>query len=72
MTEIFWVEDFLNGEVLENKYYSTREEAATRRNELGCGFVRAYPLADGGVIPDLDGSDLVAFRASPGEKVEIQ
>ena len=71
MTEIFWVEDFLSGNVLENKYYSTRAEAVTRRDERGCGFVRSLELQNGGVIPKGDGSELVAFQAAPGEKVEI-
>ena len=55
MTEIFWIEDFLSGEVIENKYYSTRKEAATRRNEMGYGLVKAFDLQDGGVIK-VDGS----------------
>ena len=45
MTEIFWVEDYLSGNVLENKYYSTRAEAATRRNELGYGLVKSLEIA---------------------------
>lgn len=45
MIEMFWVEDFLSGKVLENKYYSTREEAAARRNELGYGIVKWVELA---------------------------
>jgi len=40
--KIFWVEDFLSREVIENKYYSTREEAAARRNELGYGLVKEW------------------------------
>ncbi len=71
MTEIFWVEDFMSGNVMENKYYSTRAEAATRRNEMGYGLVKSLKLQDGGVIPKRDGSELVVFRATSGEKVEI-
>ncbi len=96
MTEIFWVEDYMSGEVMEHRYYSTREEAATQRNELGYGLVRSFELQDGGVIPKRDdsemyskdnradlsdtrchaqpsakSSDLVAFRATPGEKIDI-
>jgi len=64
MTEIFWVEDFLSGNVLENKYYSTRAEATIRRNEIGYGLVKSFELQDGGVIPKRKGSDLVMFRAT--------
>ena len=71
MTEIFWVEDFMSGNVLENKYYSTRAEAAARRNELGYGIVKSLKLQDGGVVPKRDSSELVVFRAAPGEKIEI-
>ena len=45
MDRIWWVEDFLSGKVLENKYYSTREEAVTRRNELGYGLVKFAGVA---------------------------
>jgi len=48
MTEIFWIEDTLNGEVIDNKYYSTREEAVTFRNELGYGLVKMFPSLPGG------------------------
>ncbi len=50
MTEIFWIEDYLSGIVLENKYYSTHAEAATRRNELGYGLVRSLELQNGGAF----------------------
>ncbi len=46
MTEIFWVEDFMSGEVLEHQYYQTRKLAATRRNELGFGIVKSFELQD--------------------------
>jgi hypothetical protein len=72
MIELFWVEDFLSGEVLEHHYYSTREEATTRRNELGYGIVKSFKFQDGGKLTLRGGEDpLVAFRAVPGEKVEI-
>ncbi len=50
MTEIFWVEDYMSGEVMEHRYYPTREEAATRRNELGYGLVKSFELQDGGTF----------------------
>ncbi len=65
MTEIFWVEDLMSGEVMENKYYSTRAEAAARRNEMGYGFVKSFKLQDGGVVPNRKGSDLVAAKNGP-------
>jgi len=56
MTEIFWVEDFLSGEVIDNKYYSTREEAVARRNDLWYGIVKSHKLQDGGIFqPDTKG-----------------
>jgi len=55
MTEIFWVEDFLSGEVIDDKYYSTREEAAARRNEMWYGIVKSFELQDGEMIPKRDG-----------------
>lgn len=39
MIEIWWVEDFLSGETLENQYYPTQEEAVAARERLGYGFV---------------------------------
>jgi hypothetical protein len=71
MIEIWYVEDYMSGQVMENKYYSTHAEATTRRNELGYGLVKSLELQDGGVIPRRDGSELVAFRVAPGEKIEI-
>ena len=41
---VYWVEDCLSGETLENKYYSSKDEAMARRNELGFGFVRQWDL----------------------------
>lgn len=52
MTEIWWVEDFLSGEVLENRYYSEKQEAVDRRNELGYGIVKSFELQDGGMCPN--------------------
>lgn len=50
MTEIFWVEDLMSGEVMEHRYYQTREAAATRRNEMGYGFVKSMVLQEGGAF----------------------
>ena len=50
MTEIFWIEDYMSGEIMEHRYYQTREEAATRRNELGYGLVKSFELQDGGTF----------------------
>ncbi len=47
--EIFWVQDFLSGEVIDHKYYSTREEAAARRNEMGYGIVKWREIAESAV-----------------------
>lgn len=72
MIEIWFVEDYLSGKVLENKHYSNKAEAVKARDRLGYGLVKSHQLADGGVVPRRDGSDLVAFRATAGEKVDIQ
>ena len=69
MTEIWWVEDFLSGNVLENKHYSEKAEAVKARNRLGYGLVKCHRLQNGGVIPQQDGNDLVAFRATPGGRI---
>jgi hypothetical protein len=37
---IYWIEDYLSGEVIEQKFYSEKSEAVDRRNALGYGFVR--------------------------------
>lgn len=52
MTEIWWVEDFLSGQVLENKHYFTKEEAVAARERLGYGIVKSFELQDGGVCPN--------------------
>lgn len=62
MTEIWYVEDFLSGQVLENKYFSTQREAAEFRNRLGYGIVLSHQFADGGPIPPRDHSRLIGFR----------
>jgi hypothetical protein len=36
---IYWIEDYLSGEVIEQKFYSEKSEAVDRRNALGYGFV---------------------------------
>lgn len=61
MTRIFWVEDFMSGEVMENKYYSTREEATTRRNELGYGLVKSWKRRD----------DKSFYEESAGRKIVV-
>jgi len=71
MIEIWFVEDYLSDNVLENKHYSDKTEAVKARTRLGYGLVKSHQLTDGGVIPKRDGSDLVAFRAAPGEKIQI-
>lgn len=50
MTEIFWVEDFMSGEVMDHRYYQTREEAVARSNEMGYGLVKSFELQDGGTF----------------------
>ena len=45
MIEIWFVQDFLSGEVIDNKYYSIRGEAVARRNELGYGIVKEVDLS---------------------------
>ena len=45
--KIWWVKDPLNGENLEDTYYSTKEEADARRNEIGYGVVTSWePLPE--------------------------
>lgn len=63
--EIFWVEDFLSGEVIDNKYYSTREEASICRNAMGYGLVKEWKSQKAT-------GRLAAFHASPGETVKIE
>ena len=71
MIEIWFVQDYLSGNVLENKHYSEKAEAVEARNRLGYGLVKSHRLQNGGVIPQRDGNDLVAFRATPGERVKV-
>ena len=42
--EIWWVEDFLSGKVLENKHYSKKAEAVEARNRLGYGLVKSHKV----------------------------
>jgi hypothetical protein len=44
LIEIWWVEDFLSGKVLENRHYSTKEEAVEARNRLGYGLVKSRKI----------------------------
>lgn len=60
MTEIFWVEDFLNGEVIDNKYFSTKVEAMAFRIFLGYGLIKELELQDGGTFePGTKGKRLI-------------
>lgn len=73
MTEIWYVEDFMNKQVLGNRYYSEKDAAVKYRDKLGYGLVKSLEMQTGGVIPnERGGSDLVMFKAAPGEKVNIQ
>ena len=54
MIEIWFVEDFMSGEVLTHRYLSTEVEAVESRNHLGYGIVLRYQFADGGVMPKHD------------------
>ena len=51
MIEIWFVEDYLSGKVLENKHYSIKLEAVDARDRLGYGLVKSYRIQNGGVIP---------------------
>jgi hypothetical protein len=61
MTELWFVEDFMSGNVLENKYYSTKAEAVAARERLCYGIIKSYRFQDGGRITMRDGSTLVAL-----------
>ena len=54
MTEIWYVEDFMNKQVLGNRYYSEKDAAVKYRNELGYGLVKRWQVQDGGVTPKGD------------------
>ena len=45
--KIWWVKDPLTGETLENTYYSTKELATARRNEMGYGAVTSWEPLEG-------------------------
>ena len=60
MIEIWFVEDYLSGKVLEDKHYSEKAEAVEARNRLGYGLVKSYQLRDGGVIK-VDGTRRIAY-----------
>ena len=63
MIEIWYIEDFLSGQVIDNLYFSTKRAAVNFRNRLGYGIVLGYQFQDGGVIPKHDKeNDLMAFR----------
>ena len=42
MSTIWYVEDYLNNECIDERYYSVRQEALDRRNELGYGIVKSH------------------------------
>jgi hypothetical protein len=44
MTNIWWIEDFLSGKVIDNRYYSTREEAEARREVIGYGLIKSLKV----------------------------
>lgn len=37
---LWYVQDWLTKECLDGRYYTTKQEAVDRRNELGYGIVR--------------------------------
>jgi len=45
---IWFVEDPLSKNVLDDTYYSNEAEAVDFQNRLGCGVVKSYELPDGG------------------------
>lgn len=44
MSKIWWIEDYLSGKAIDNRYYSTKEEAIARRDELGYGHVKSWEV----------------------------
>ncbi len=52
MIEIWFVEDYLSGKVLEDKHYSEKAEAVDARNRLGYGLVKSYQLENGDAVPE--------------------
>ncbi len=59
LIEIWFVQDYLSGKVLENKHYSEKVEAVNARNRLGYGLVKCHRLQNGGVIK-VDGTRRMA------------
>ncbi len=50
MTELWFIEDPMSGEVMEHRYYQTHAEATTRHNEMGYGIVKSFEFQDGGTF----------------------
>jgi len=44
--KIWYVKDFLSGETIDNRYFSTKAEAVARRNELGYGIVSHFEMKE--------------------------
>ena len=65
MTEIFWIEDFMSGKVMEHQYYQTRAKAAARRNELGYGIVKSFEFQDGGTFKPKCGKCPLGSKGGP-------
>ena len=62
VSKIWWVEDYLSGEVIDNKHYSDKAEAVTERNRLGYGIVKSWePRPEGGAYEESAGRKLVVF-----------
>ena len=58
---IWFVEDYLSGGVIDDKYFSTKEEAVTLRNLLGYGIVKSYQIID----------DKSYYEESAGRKIRV-
>lgn len=46
--KMWFVRDWLSGETIDNRYYTTKDEAVARRNELGYGVVYSYEFLENG------------------------
>ena len=65
MTELFWIEDLMSGEVMEHRYYKTRAEATARRNEMGYGAVKSFEFQDGGTFEPRCGGCPLGSKGGP-------
>lgn len=70
MFKIWFVEDYLSGEVIDSRFYSEHQEAVDRRNELGYGVVKSYSFGSKGQIYIDHGSSRV--RVFPDEAEDRQ